>query len=1791
MEKFNNRATRGLSYLLIYLTAIQPLHPAFAALTPDSPKTQVNNAGAVPVINIATPNTAGVSHNTYRDFSVGTPGAVLNNSIAAGQSQLAGQLNANANLNGKAADLIINEVTGSTRSDLQGKVEVFGNKANVLIANPNGITCDGCGFINTPSATLTTGKPVLDQQGALEALEVKKGGITIGGKGLDGSATDYVDILSRATELNGKINAKSLTLTQGSNRVDFKTGTITPIAGEGEKPLLAVDTKALGGMYAERIRLVATEDGVGANVANLTSSQQGITLDSKGKIQIGNIHAKTDINLNAQQVDITAGNTVKSDRDITLASTVLNNQGNIIAGEDMRLFNDNLTNTQATIQANNNLWIQKDATGNKGVKVENRSGTIKTNTGDLVIRTEQLDNIIDQFSVNKTSTPANSTSIDGQFGIMIDGSGPDSFVTIYTGVVDDRNLRWIGNFKFTESPYANTEKNKYTFISSREGSISSGKNIYINSSTLNNKYSTISAFGDIIATGKNANILNHSIGDSNSYVKLVLKFDERDIGIDILPIPAGFNIDEYPLWGDAPVPLVRDGNKKTWFEKEYFSSKVHAGGSLVLDFIDTIKIEDNAPENLTELSEKIYSTPHSYSITGKEIIFKSKDIKNQSSVKSTGNLSLLSEGNIKLTGGELNSESDLSILASNDIDANQNKLLGKNITILSREGNTSLYTDNTAKHFSADGIRQLSTLNATENLSIQSGKDILLNGINIGNSKNTSFISGNNIIIKNDKIILDHQKIGSTLTIPEKQKIFNNTFNLLSRINATDNITLNAGNILDIAGISLNAMKDINLAAGADINLNQRVFNTIPEDLFANSRQAELSSTINAGNHLLISSGKDLLAQSATLSANGNTTLLAGNSLKLLAAAYSAIDSQNDNNKDDRNVTAKVHAGKNLTIASNGEFIATGTDFSSGGDMTLSSGGKMEFNAAVNHVYREGNNEYSESVTQKNAVLNSGGILTLLSNGSILFQATQLITKGALDAAAKGGFLYAQAVEESSHYEKTTTTRKWYGKKTTIRQTSHNVTNKVTEFTAGGDINLLSRDDSTYEASKINAGKNAKLTSTQGSINFKAVKDTAFEQTITTSKGFFIKSADKGYTKDTWLLPSIHSGGQLTLDAASGITADAKTQNAQSLQNALLVLSNNPGTAWLKDLNSRTDVQWNTVQDAYSTWNHTTQSLNPVVGAVIAIAVAAVTAGAGLAAAAGNMAVGAVGTGASATTIAVVNGAAYSGMTALTSQAAVALVDNKGNLSKTFQAMSSSDSVKSLVTSMVIGGALAGFDEVMQFSQATNGTTVIDPAKAKLPMLSNGDWSKVAQRVAGQSVISSSLGTAINGGSFKDNFTTALLSNIGSQINAEGAKFIGDNGSVLDVPGKALSHAVISGIAAEISGGNVKGAAAGALAAELAGIIINDNLVKSEGWQEKQAQISRFAGAVMGAVATGKASGVNSGANAAEIVERFNRQLHLDEIQAIKELAKGNKEKEMRLLAASCRKVNCVAQESLNSEERQQYETLMALYPATREEDGILANYWVQKDRQRTSNYPLYVGYDMEQLFTYTTGDNTSDGQMFARNQWIENFSQMTGWSKDTVEALGFGISIASTFAGIGKASVGNQYLSKSLVTPTAGWKSYLVNEKTIQQTAAFKQQVTDLRAGLPSAPKREGNVAVAEINIAGMPKTLAAHSGLNQSDKGFIGMGNQNFTYQELPNKSGRPILRNTDSEYKILDNLADRLGSNTLAKGNVTIFTEQPACESCLGVIEQFQKKYPGIKVDVLDNNGVRLTPGRRN
>lgn len=141
-------------------------------------------------------------------------------------------------------------------------------------------------------------------------------------------------------------------------------------------------------------------------------------------------------------------------------------------------------------------------------------------------------------------------------------------------------------------------------------------------------------------------------------------------------------------------------------------------------------------------------------------------------------------------------------------------------------------------------------------------------------------------------------------------------------------------------------------------------------------------------------------------------------------------------------------------------------------------------------------------------------------------------------------------------------------------------------------------------------------------------------------------------------------------------------------------------------------------------------------------------------------------------------------------------------------------------------------------------------------------------------------------------------------------------------------------------------------------------------------------------------------------------------------------------------------------------------------------------------------------------------------------------------------------------------------------------------ERVTLTQAIKDVRAGLPSDPRRSGNVAAAQIDIEGLPAQMAAHSDINQAGKGVVGKGSGNFTSMELPNAQGVPVQRSTDSEYKILDNIADRLGNNTSATGTVKIVTERPACDSCLDVANQFRAKYPNIDVQIYDNNGVMLT-----
>ncbi|MCD2527505.1 DUF637 domain-containing protein [Providencia huaxiensis] len=1471
-EQLPSRSKRILSYTIIFLTAVYPLHPAWgAAMMAADKNTQISQQNNVPIINIATPNGAGISHNKFQQFNVDKQGAVLNNATANVNSQIAGQIKANANLKGKSANLIINEVTGSSRSELQGKLEVAGKGANVLIANPNGITCNGCSFVNTPAITLTTGKPILDNKGALSAVEVKKGSVVIGANGLNAEAQTYADIISRATELNGQIKAKNLTLMQGTNRVDFQKGTVTPIAGEGAKPSISVDTKALGGMYANQVKLVSTESGVGINLSNVQANQHDLTLTVDGKITLaGNIQGKKDINVSTKNLQINANANVNAAKDITLATNTLTNNGKVIAGKDMRVFADNVSNTgnSALIQAQDNLWMQKNAKGDLSTLIENKSGTIKTNAGDLVVRTKKLTNMALNTHYKENTIQPTSTSKNLLIDRVREGGG-NYDVVMNAKLVNPLPNKWFGVADFSNAFYkegvlVNTGQSIYSDDSVRIGEIVSGGNAYLNGNQITNDNGIISAKKNLILTGNTLDNSQNTGWKKYTYKNYVI--DPSNSGSGIVNIR---NIKElilethYKIQGDVFILELIDNVK--------IKKGLHSGANLILDFKHSISSENKLPITSSLISKINHIDSPAYLMSAKNIILNSNNINISTNLQSENDLSIIAGQNINIHDAQLVAKQSQSLIANNDLNLKQVNLTAKDSTLIAKNGNLQ-YSLNPVSAFK-DNVLSPPVLNAANSLHIQAGKNITFDNAQLAKTNKLTLSANDNIFIRRDESNL--MKLAASEPVANINALLTKTGNWAS----SGEINLTAGKNIEAHGIAFNSGKSLTFNAGQDILLGSKAIKDV-DNVFKTNRYPELRSQLIADGNITLNAARDIDLQSANLQSKDKIIVLSGRDLKLTATAYSAIPNPNEDNQDVRYVTSTLSGDKGITLASNGALTAQGSTIKSLDDITLSSGGNVRLESVKTNYRKQSGKKFEELYRQIGTEINSGKTLTILSEGSILFQASRLVAKGAMDIAAKGGYLYAQAMEESSYFEE-------YKKKCNrwtlcitkkeVRKTRGDKTNKVTEFTAGGDINLYAKDDVTLEATKINAGKNAKITSQTGKVNFKAVKNSQFEQVITNSNGFYITQRNKGYTSDKWVLPALHIGGKLTVDANKGITADVKSKNGQSLENALEALGQTEGTQWLAGLKDHEDVQWNLVKDAYDSWDYKSQSLNPVAAALIMITVAAMTSGTATKFAAWAA------SGSSGTSAAVISGAAYSGMTALSTQAAIALAENQGNLSKALNSLGKSETVKSIVAQMVISGALNGLDVKM-------GWTKGNPGNAKLPLLSNGDWNKVAQRVAAQSVISSTVNTTIQGGSFTDNFKSALLSNIGSQINAEGAKLIGDNGEILGHTGKLLSHSVVAGVSAEIAGGDAKGAVVGALAAELAAISLNSKLFEPKYINEQERQLAllqdaikgndaktqftKVLGGFAGALITHKPEGAFSAANSAELVYTYNYTEH-----------------------------------------------------------------------------------------------------------------------------------------------------------------------------------------------------------------------------------------------------------------------------------------------------------------------------
>jgi len=427
-------------------------------------------ANHIPLINIVKPNGNGLSHNKFKEFNVESQGIILNNATGAVSTQLGGWVQGNANLGSTPARVILNEVTGTNRSLLYGYTEVAGHSADVIVANPNGITVNGGGFINTSRATLTTGAAVLNGE-TLEGFHVQRGDILIDGEGMNADNIDRVELYTKALMLNAALYTGKLDVVTGENTI-ARDGTVASdnVVGSEE---FSIDSTLLGGIYGSTIRLVATDKGVGVNLPPITYAGDSLDLSADGKIVLSKIVADQRVAVDSSSSDITVT------EDITANNISMNADKKISITNDriVKAFNDMTVNAGESIinEGEVNALL---GTGTTTVTTLDLSNTGLIGGYDVTINSDAIDNVGALYAKNDLSVG----------GKMLDSSGVIRSNHDMNLLIEDTLTNQKEGIIYSDgalSIAANGAKDKINTIDNI-GLIQSGSTLDISADTLNN---------------------------------------------------------------------------------------------------------------------------------------------------------------------------------------------------------------------------------------------------------------------------------------------------------------------------------------------------------------------------------------------------------------------------------------------------------------------------------------------------------------------------------------------------------------------------------------------------------------------------------------------------------------------------------------------------------------------------------------------------------------------------------------------------------------------------------------------------------------------------------------------------------------------------------------------------------------------------------------------------------------------------------------------------------------------------------------------------------------------------------------------------------------------------------------------------------------------------------------------------------------------------------------------------------------------------------------------------------
>ena len=955
------------------------------------------------IINITNPDSKGVSINEYSRFNTPTTGTILNNSNKNIDTKIAGQIDANYRLN-KEASLIINKVNSAEKSSLKGNLEVAGSRADVVIANPNGISVDGLNMINSRSLTLTTGN--INKLSPKEIELISNNSIDIVGDGLNDKSSDYTNVISNAINLNSNIHANELNIIGEKAVTSSKDRLYNDVKAKNQENSFSLDSSALGGMYANKIKLVGTSNGVGVNNNGLVIANNNIEISLDGDIvNAGAIASNKDANIKANTITNKDEALIAAKESLNIKADTLVNTSSQIYAKDINVDAKKLVNNSSsqarvdTVHKQGTMHLKKEGVNRYKLGVnlkelkEKISAKLAKKLGKDISELDEneVNELVLKEAINKDST---LYALNLHKDSYLYGTSQKIFHNLRLDYDTNEVLVDTRRAKNNEQKRTITysivkdvlnEDDKANFI---PGSIIANNDINLNVNDVLNDKSVIYAGGDLKLNSDNveniALMLNNNVNSYSVYKWKEKKkwyrrgfkskwetkggkstnfnFSYTDVGLPAV-FAAGNNIvgstqdfSSYALNDDIKLanvdldkfsepifnsPIIKNLNRRVKNQGYYYS----------LDSINSAYIAnilDGLYEARNESISKFKKEAKDKNVKASALVMANNiDLDAKGNISLAGSvvadsLNLNADKKIKLKGAELSTSGDANIVA-NDIEIDSSDLKSKNLS-LNAKNNINL--DQSKSQFS-----KVSNLEATNDINLQAGNDIKVSGSNLDASGDINLNSGNNIEIKADEFSYTHHASSKGMKFDESVKRVS-----AANLDAKD-INLNAKNTLLVSSSHLNALKDINLNASdiilaAQSNSSEATAINSYKSLLSKKQTIDsavssevVSTSLKSGNNINLNSANDIYLVSSKLKSDKDINLNSNNNI-LFENGYDVEASSHTSKKSKISLNPNAFYKSSFDLVANGSKKAVYSTIDSGSDINLNAKSALSLKGA-----------------------------------------------------------------------------------------------------------------------------------------------------------------------------------------------------------------------------------------------------------------------------------------------------------------------------------------------------------------------------------------------------------------------------------------------------------------------------------------------------------------------------------------------------------------------------------------------------------------------------------------------------------------------------------------------------------------------------------------------------------------------------------------------------------------------------------------------------------------------------